>query len=251
MRYRKELDPVLTAVSFTVEPRQKIGIVGRTGAGKSSLVNALFRLVELESGTVKIDGVDVSQIGLQDLRSNIAIIPQDPVLFSGTIRTNLDPFNQHEDKELWDALERVKLKPHIQSLASKLESEVTDNGTNFSVGQRQLICMARAVLKNSKILVMDEATASVDTETDSVIQQTVRTEFHDRTVLTIAHRLNTIMDSDKILVMGDGKVLEMESPSSLLKSRGAFWQLVQSTGAASAEYLSKLATGELSIMSEM
>ncbi|XP_030837608.1 multidrug resistance-associated protein 5 isoform X1 [Strongylocentrotus purpuratus] len=216
MRYRDGLPLVLKGVKLVVKPNEKVGIVGRTGSGKSTLGVALFRLVEGASGQIIIDGIDVKQIGLHDLRSKLSIIPQDPVLFIGTVRYNLDPFNEHGDKELWEALERSYMKDRISALESQLEAPVTEGGDNFSVGERQLMCMARALLRGSKILMLDEATAAIDTETDSLIQQTIREEFKDCTMLTVAHRLNTILDSDKVLVMDDGMVAEFDKPSTLL-----------------------------------
>lgn len=216
MRYRDGLPLVLKGVKLVVKPNEKVGIVGRTGSGKSTLGVALFRLVEGASGQIIIDGIDVKEIGLHDLRSKLSIIPQDPVLFIGTVRYNLDPFNEHGDKELWEALERSYMKERISALESQLEAPVTEGGDNFSVGERQLMCMARALLRGSKILMLDEATAAIDTETDSLIQQTIRVEFKDCTMLTVAHRLNTILDSDKVLVMDDGRVAEFDKPSTLL-----------------------------------
>ncbi|XP_041482654.1 multidrug resistance-associated protein 5-like isoform X2 [Lytechinus variegatus] len=215
MRYRENLPLVLKDVRCTIKPGEKIGIVGRTGSGKSSLSVALFRLVEADKGSISIDDVDISGLGLFDLRSKMSIIPQDPVLFIGTVRYNLDPFGQSSDVDLWQVLEKAYMKEKISSLEGGLEAPVTEGGDNFSVGERQLMCMARALLRNSKILFLDEATAAIDTETDSLIQQTIRTAFNDCTTLTIAHRLNTVLDSDKILVMDDGKVAEFDSPASL------------------------------------
>jgi len=264
-RYREGLDLVIKNVSFQVKPAEKVGIVGRTGAGKSSLTLALFRMIEAadsywaraaatdssqslssswprqesdlagfetyQGGSIEIDGVDIATLGLKTLREHLSIIPQDPTLFAGTVRENLDPFGQREDAELWTALERAHLKDHIVSLAGGLSFEVAQNGENFSVGQRSLICLARALLRKTKILILDEATAAVDMETDELIQRTIRKEFKDRTILTIAHRIKTVMDSDKILVLEKGCVEEYEAPSDLLKRKGSlFYKLAEQAG---------------------
>ncbi|ELW46895.1 Multidrug resistance-associated protein 5 [Tupaia chinensis] len=218
MRYRENLPLVLKKVSFTIKPKEKIGIVGRTGSGKSSLGMALFRLVELSGGCIKIDGVRISDIGLADLRSKLSIIPQEPVLFSGTVRSNLDPFNQYTEDQIWDALERTHMKECIAQLPLELESEVMENGENFSVGERQLLCIARALLRHCKILILDEATAAMDTETDLLIQETIREAFADCTMLTIAHRLHTVLGSDRIMVLAQGQVVEFDTPSVLLSN---------------------------------
>ncbi|KAF0689985.1 Aste57867_18629 [Aphanomyces stellatus] len=225
LRYRAGLPPVLRRLSFAIESREKIGIVGRTGAGKSSLVVALLRLVEIQptGGAVYIDGVDVATIGLHDLRDRIAIIPQDPVLFSGSVRSNLDPFDLHDDAALWASLQRARLATKVTSL----DDAVEERGWNFSVGERQMLCIARALLKRTRILVMDEATASIDATTDAALQTTMRAEFADCTVLTIAHRINTIMDSTRILVMDQGAVAEFDTPAALLQNdAGLFSNLV-------------------------
>ncbi|KAL7089483.1 hypothetical protein ACP275_13G188700 [Erythranthe tilingii] len=238
LRYRPELPPVLHGISFTISPSDKVGIVGRTGAGKSSMLNALFRIVELERGRVLIDDCDISKFGLTDLRKILGIIPQSPVLFSGSVRFNLDPFNEHNDADLWEALERAHLKDVIRRNSLGLDAEVSEAGENFSVGQRQLLSLSRALLRRSKILVLDEATAAVDVRTDALIQKTIREEFRSCTMLIIAHRLNTIIDCDKVLLLDAGQVVEFDSPETLLhREESAFSKMVQSTGAANAEYL--------------
>jgi ABC-type multidrug transport system fused ATPase/permease subunit len=252
MKYAPHLPPVLNNISLDIQANEKIGVVGRTGAGKSSIVMTLFRLVEPETGSsIKIDNVSITDIKLCDLRRRISIIPQDPILFSGTIRFNMDPFDEHTDQEIWNALEHAGLKNMVSELENKLESEVRSNGENFSVGQRQLLCLARAMIRQSKILVMDEATASVDVETDAIIQKALRSEFKDVTVITIAHRLNTIIDYDKVLVLNQGKVLEYDKPSNLLfetlsdgslvpTNKTEFSKLVDETGPVNADLLRKL-----------
>ncbi|XP_042451584.1 ABC transporter C family member 2-like [Zingiber officinale] len=241
LRYRPELPPVLHGISFKIEGSEKVGIVGRTGAGKSSMLNALFRIVELEQGQIFIDEYDVSKFGLWDLRKVLGIIPQSPVLFSGTVRFNLDPFNEHNDADLWEALERAHLKDVIRRNSLGLDAEVSEAGENFSVGQRQLLSLSRALLRRSKILVLDEATAAVDVRTDALIQKTIREEFKSCTMLIIAHRLNTIIDCDRLLLLSAGKVLEFDTPENLLSNDGsAFSKMVQSTGSANAQYLRSL-----------
>ncbi|CAK9207810.1 unnamed protein product [Sphagnum jensenii] len=238
MRYRPELPPVLHGLSVEIRSMEKVGIVGRTGAGKSSMINTLFRIVEVEQGHILIDGLDIGKMGLSDLRENLGIIPQTPVLFSGSIRFNLDPFSEHSDADLWESLDRAHLKDVVQRNSLGLEAEVSEGGENYSVGQRQLLSLARALLRKSKVLVLDEATAAVDVGTDALIQKTVREEFKPYTMLTIAHRLNTIIDSDRILVLDAGRVIEMDTPQQLLlKQDGIFSSMVQSTGAANSQYL--------------
>ncbi|XP_046652903.1 ATP-binding cassette sub-family C member 5-like [Daphnia pulicaria] len=216
MRYRPNLPLVLNNVSFHIRPKEKIGIVGRTGSGKSSLGVALFRLVDLASGLIEIDGINISEIGLEDLRSKLSIIPQDPVLFIGTVRYNLDPFQKYDDDVIWEAIERTNMKEKIKALPGQLDSAVIENGENFSVGERQLLCMARALLRHSKILLLDEATAAIDTQTDTLVQKTLREAFEDCTILTIAHRLNTVIECDRVLVLRDGVVVEFDNPLVLL-----------------------------------
>ncbi|KAK5891406.1 hypothetical protein CgunFtcFv8_018661 [Champsocephalus gunnari] len=241
--YSPEGAPVLKDISFTFKPNEKVGIVGRTGAGKSSLVSALFRLAEPQ-GKIYIDGVLTSEIGLHDLRTKMSIIPQDPVLFTDTVRKNLDPFGQHSDEDLWRALEEVQLKSVVEELPRKLETVLAESGSNFSVGQRQLVCLARAVLRQNRILVIDEATANVDPRTDELIQKTIRDKFRECTVLTIAHRLNTIIDSDRIMVLDSGTIQELDRPFNLLQNKdGALYKMVQQMGRAEAAALLKAATG--------
>ena len=228
MRYRPELEPVIKELSVHILPGEKVGVVGRTGAGKSSLVLCLMRIIELERGSIEIDGVDISKIGLEDLRSKIAIIPQEPLLFSGTIRDNLDPFDHYTDEEIWSALQRASLRDLIAQDPAGLEKVVEEHGTNYSVGQRQLLCVARALLRKSKVILMDEATASIDLETDMKIQKTIREEFSESTVITIAHRIHTIIDSDKVMVMEMGRLKEFDKPSVLLSDKNSmFSQLVE------------------------
>jgi len=230
-RYREGLDLVLKGIDCTILSSEKIGIVGRTGAGKSSMTLALFRIIESASGCISIDGVNISQLGLGRLRSRITIIPQDPVLFAGSMRMNLDPFDTYSDKSIWTALEHAHLKTTVANFAGGLEYQVTEGGSNLSVGQRQLICLARALLRKTKVLVLDEATAAVDLETDDLVQATIRKEFVDCTVLTIAHRLNTIMDSNRVMVLDQGRILEFDTPENLMKNKDSqFYSMAKNAG---------------------
>ncbi|XP_070559523.1 ATP-binding cassette sub-family C member 9-like isoform X4 [Ptychodera flava] len=221
VRYAPDLDPVLEDVSINITPGEKVGICGRTGSGKSSLTLALFRIIDTFKGRITIDGIDISHVSLLTLRSRLVIIPQDPVLFAGTIRFNLDPYCSKSDEELWEALEIAQLREVVASLDNKLDSYVSEDGDNFSVGQRQLFCLARAFLRNAKILIMDEATASVDMETDAILQNVISVAFAHRTVITIAHRIASIIDSDSVLVLSEGKVMEYGSPSTLQNQEGS------------------------------
>ncbi|XP_075152488.1 multidrug-Resistance like Protein 1 isoform X4 [Haematobia irritans] len=228
VRYREGLDLVLRGISFKIAGGEKVGIVGRTGAGKSSLTLSLFRIIEASGGRILIDGIDISTLGLHMLRSRLTIIPQDPVLFSGSLRINLDPFEVKSDDEIWKALELSHLKAFVKSLPSGLNHEITEGGENLSVGQRQLVCLARALLRKTKVLVLDEATAAVDLETDDLIQKTIRSEFKECTILTIAHRLNTILDSDKVIVLDKGEISEFDSPNNLLNNpQSAFYSMAK------------------------
>jgi ATP-binding cassette subfamily C (CFTR/MRP) protein 1 len=234
MRYR-DGPLVLKNVSVKIKPGEKVGVCGRTGSGKSSLMVALFRISEIEKdgGVILIDGVNTGEIGTSALRLNLSIIPQDPVLFSNTVRYNLDPFANASDEEVWEVLKKVRMAEVIAALPGGLLEEVAEGGENFSQGQRQLLCIARSLLRKPKVLVMDEATASIDNETDAAIQQMIRENFKDATVLTIAHRLNTIMDSDRVLVLDDGRVAEYDSPEKLLaKEDSLFKTMIDKSRAA-------------------
>ena len=251
--YAPELPPVIKGLNFNIDKNERVGVVGRTGAGKSSLTLALFRFLEARAGSITIDGVDISKIKLHDLRSRLAIIPQDPVLFSGTVRSNLDAFSEHSDMELFEALERVHLIRNTRpgsrdelsdnenggtsttsdsnaNIFGNLQSRISEGGLNLSQGQRQLLCLARAIVSRPKIMVLDEATSAVDMATDVLIQRSIREEFQDSTLLVIAHRLSTIADFDKILVMSDGMATEFDTPKALMEKRGVFWEMVQQSG---------------------
>jgi ABC-type multidrug transport system fused ATPase/permease subunit len=241
--YAKDLPPVLKGLTFSVNSNERIGVVGRTGAGKSSLTLALFRFLEARSGSIHIDGLDISKIKLHDLRSRLAIIPQDPVLFSGTVRSNLDPFDHHTDAELRDCLERVHLvtttttssaasgsttpttgggfaTPKNTNIFADLSSPISEGGLNLSQGQRQLLCLARAIVSRPRVMVLDEATSAVDMHTDALIQRSIREEFTDATLVVIAHRLSTIADFDRVLVLSDGRVAEFGTPRELWEMDG-------------------------------
>uniref|UniRef100_A0A8D0D9D9 ABC-type glutathione-S-conjugate transporter n=1 Tax=Sander lucioperca TaxID=283035 RepID=A0A8D0D9D9_SANLU len=230
VRYREGLDLVLKNLTLSVKGGEKIGIVGRTGAGKSSMTLCLFRLLEAAAGEITIDKVKISEIGLHDLRSKLTIIPQEPVLFSGTLKMNLDPFEKYSDEEVWRALEHSHLHKFVSNQPAKLELECSEGGENLSVGQRQLVCLARALLRKTRILILDEATAAIDLETDDLIQSTIRTQFEDCTVFTIAHRLNTIMDYTRVLVLDKGQVAEFDTPANLLSQRGIFYGMAKDAG---------------------
>ncbi|BBG93937.1 multidrug resistance-associated protein 3 [Prunus dulcis] len=235
VQYNPALPTVLKGITCTFPGGKKIGVVGRTGSGKSTLIQALFRIVDPLGGQILIDGVDISKIGLQDLRSRLSIIPQDPTLFQGTMRTNLDPLQQHSDQELWElhnsitqVLNQCRLAEIIRQDQRLLDTPVAEDGENWSVGQRQLVCLARVLLKKRKILVLDEATASIDTATDTLIQQTIRKETSGCTVITVAHRIPTVIDNDLVLVLDEGRVSEYDSPARLLEdSSSAFSKLVE------------------------
>ncbi|KAG4153405.1 hypothetical protein ERO13_D04G181300v2 [Gossypium hirsutum] len=227
VQYKPTLPVVLKGITCTFPGEMKIGVVGRTGSGKSTLIQALFRVVEPSGGRIIIDGVDISTIGLQDLRSRLGIIPQDPTLFQGTIRTNLDPLQQHSDQEIWEVLDKCRLADIVRQDQRLLDAPVAEDGENWSVGQRQLVCLARVLLKKRRILVLDEATASIDTATDNVIQETIREETSKCTVITVAHRIPTVIDNDLVLVLDKGKIVEYDKPGNLLEdSCSSFSKLV-------------------------
>uniref|UniRef100_A0A6I8P857 ABC-type glutathione-S-conjugate transporter n=1 Tax=Ornithorhynchus anatinus TaxID=9258 RepID=A0A6I8P857_ORNAN len=232
VRYRKGLDLVLKGLSLRVKGGEKVGIVGRTGAGKSSMTLCLFRILEAAAGEIRIDGIKISDIGLHDLRSALTIIPQDPILFSGSLRMNVDPSGRYPEAEIWQALELSHLKKFVSSQPEGLEFECSEGGENLSVGQRQLVCLARALLRKSRILILDEATAAIDLDTDDLIQGTIRTQFAECTVLTIAHRLNTIMDYTRVLVLDAGQVAEFDTPAALLAAKGIFYGMARDAGLA-------------------
>uniref|UniRef100_A0A8D1H6G2 Multidrug resistance-associated protein 1 n=1 Tax=Sus scrofa TaxID=9823 RepID=A0A8D1H6G2_PIG len=232
VRYRPGLELVLKNLSLQVHGGEKVGIVGRTGAGKSSMTLCLFRILEAAEGEIRIDGLNVADIGLHDLRSQLTIIPQEPILFSGTLRMNLDPFGTYSEEDMWRALELSHLHSFVSSQPAGLEFQCSEGGENLSVGQRQLVCLARALLRKSRILVLDEATAAIDLETDDLIQATIRTQFEACTVLTIAHRLNTIMDYTRVLVLDKGTIAEFDSPTNLIAARGIFYGMARDAGLA-------------------
>ncbi|KAI2474323.1 ATP binding cassette (ABC) transporter subfamily C member, partial [Diabrotica virgifera virgifera] len=227
---------VLNGINVSIASGEKVGVVGRTGAGKSSLINVLLRLSEF-SGSVQINGVDTKTMPLEILRKRVSIIPQDPVLFTNTVRYNLDPFGEFTDDNLWTVIKQVELKDCITSL----DSVVTSGGNNFSTGEKQLICLARAILRKNELAILDEATANVDQRTDELIQRTLKMRFANFTLITIAHRLQTIMQTDKVLLMDNGYLVECDHPYRLILKRGKFYDLVQQTGDATAAHLEDMA----------
>nr|XP_043609017.1 ABC transporter C family member 4-like [Erigeron canadensis] len=227
VRYRSNTPLVIKGITLSIKGGEKIGVVGRTGSGKSTLIQVLFRLVEPSGGSISIDGINISTLGLHDLRSRFGIIPQEPILFEGTVRSNIDPIGEHSDEEIWRSLERCQLRDVVSAKPGKLDSAVVDNGDNWSVGQRQLLCLGRVMLKHSKLLFMDEATASVDSQTDAVIQKIIREDFADCTIISIAHRIPTVMDCDRVLVVDAGYAKEFDKPSRLIERPSLFGALVQ------------------------
>lgn len=262
IRYAPDLPDVLHGISFTVPPGSKVGIVGATGCGKSTLALSFFRFVEATEGKITIDGIDISKIGLTDLRNRVTIIPQDPTILSGTLRSALDVFDEYDDADIYAALRRVHLLKDEDIAATTtstsstpqdgeernvnvfrdLNNPVSEGGDNFSAGEKQLMCMARAILRRNKVLFMDEATASIDYETDELISKTIREEFSDSTILTIAHRIHTIIDFDKVLVMDRGSVAEFASPAELLRNhKSRFYGLCKATGKTEFKNLKAMA----------
>jgi ATP-binding cassette subfamily C (CFTR/MRP) protein 4 len=246
IRYRSSLPPALTGASFRIEAGQRIGCVGRTGAGKSSLVQALLRILEAEEGRIEIDGIDIKSLGLHKVRHAISVIPQTPVLFSGcSIMENIDPFYKYNEEAIKKALRDVQMWEAIEKLPNGLGTEVAEGGLNFSVGQRQLICLARCLLcGQTKILVLDEPSANVDKQTDQLLQKAVATNFPDSTIISVAHRLDTVIEYDKILVLGSGQVLEYGSPKALIEAGGHFAKMVNDTGLRTAEELRRRASSD-------
>lgn len=241
MRYRDGLDLVLKGVNVSIAGGEKVGIVGRTGSGKSSLVGTILRMVEVSSGQIIIDGLDVQKLGLNDVRKRITIIPQDPVMFSGTIRFNLDPLQEQSDAALWDALEKTHMREFVSTYEEGLDAMVSEYGENISAGQRQVLCLTRALLRNSKVVILDEASSSLDMETDKLIQETIRKYLKHATIITIAHRLFSLVDYDKIMVMDEGVVAEFGTPDELLKTEnGKFSELVEAMGPLSASHFKEL-----------
>ncbi|KAJ8520309.1 hypothetical protein ONZ45_g2846 [Pleurotus djamor] len=253
IRYAPELPDVLHNLNFDILPGEKVGILGRTGSGKSTLALSFFRFVEATEGRILVDDIDISQVGLTDLRSRLTIIPQDPTILSGSLRTTLDVFNEYQDAEIYEALRRVHLIPSEDApeetpdeinanVFRSLDSPVSEGGENFSTGEKQLLCMARAILKRSKVLVMDEATASVDYATDELIGKTIRHEFAESTILTIAHRLRTVIDYDRVMLLDNGRIVEFDKPSVLLNnSSSKFYDLCKATGKDEFQVLKKMA----------
>jgi ATP-binding cassette subfamily C (CFTR/MRP) protein 4 len=262
MKYDPKLPYVLQGLNFTISPGMKVGCVGRTGAGKSSIVQVLFRMFEIEKNEdseILIDRVDIRTLGLETLRRNLSIIPQTATIFTGTIRRNLDPFSQYPESKLWEVLKEVNLKQYVESLEKKLDTDMSVSTTVFSAGQKQLVCLARAILRESKIIILDEATANVDIKTDNFIQEKVNEKFKSCTVLTIAHRLTTIAHYDRILVMDKGKVAEYDNPYLLLvkqpgdmhitNKEGIFAQMVMNTGKSTARKIFEIAASKYKLVS--
>lgn len=246
LAYRPGLPLVLKRVSFSVRPREKIGIVGRTGSGKSSLLQALFRTVEVSGGSIAIDGVDTREVGLETLRTRLALVPQDNALFTGSLRENLDPHNYRTDAEIIQALQQVSLLPSsgvVDSVAEekfRLDAAVNDEGSNFSAGEKQLLALCRALVRNNRIIVLDEATSNVDVKTDAQVQNAIQTEFKDSTLLCVAHRLNTIAYYDRILVMNEGEIVEFDTVLNLFDHERSLFRALCDEGHLSREDIMRI-----------
>jgi ABC-type multidrug transport system fused ATPase/permease subunit len=252
IRYAPDLPDVLHNLNFSIKPGEKVGLLGRTGSGKSTLALSFFRFVEATTGRILIDGLDISKMGLTDLRRKLTIIPQDPTILSGTLRSTLDVFEEYQDADIYEALRRVHLIPsedqEVQedsvnaNVFRDLDAPVSEGGENFSTGEKQLLCMARAILKRSRVLVMDEATASVDYATDELISKTIRHEFAESTILTIAHRLRTVIDYNRVMLLDEGRIVEFDSPAALLSNPNSkFYSLCRATGKHEFAVLRKMA----------
>ncbi|KAI4464898.1 atp-binding cassette sub-family c [Holotrichia oblita] len=227
LRYSKTQGEVLKGISFTINPSEKVCIIGRTGAGKTSIISSLYRLYPIESGSIFIDNLNIDTVSIKLLRSKISIIPQNPILFSGTLRTNLDPHTEFSDENLWKVLELIEMKTTVEQMEGCLECVISEGGANFSIGERQLFCLARALLRRNKIVILDEPTANVDTRTDNLMHKTIRSQFSDCTILTIAHRLNSVLIADKVMVIDDGALVEFDSPATLRKNtESIFYKLI-------------------------
>jgi len=235
MKYRSFLEPALKGLSFTIQEGSKVGIVGRTGAGKSSIMQALFRMTKLQSGSILVDNQDIWTAPVNSIRQQMSVIPQTAFLFAATLRENLDPLNVHSDQEILQAVEEVNLKQVVDKIG--LTTQIRSESLGLSAGEKQLVCLARAILRKNKVIMMDEATANVDSKTDKFIQQKIKEKFSECTVITVAHRLRTIVKSDLIIVMDDGKVAEAGSPSELVKYNSAFYELIKCTGPSEAKHL--------------
>lgn len=244
MKYKSSQTYVLQNFNLAIKSGEKFGIVGRTGAGKSSILNALFRMYNIEKGSIIIDEQDISQLNLINYRNKISVIPQTPFTFSGTIKENIDPFNDYSESQIWDVLEAVELKPYVKSLTHDILTQLSSKDNVFSIGQKQLLCLARAILRNSKILILDEATSNIDLETEALIQNKIHIFFAKSTIVTIAHRIVTIADYDKVMVLHQGKILEIGEPFELLTTEknlneisrnGVFANLVKSLGEKSSQ----------------
>nr|KAJ3401853.1 Multidrug resistance-associated protein 4 [Polyrhizophydium stewartii] len=244
----KLLNGLPSDLSLDIQPGEKVGVVGRTGSGKLTLMTALFRIMEASKGSIAIDGIDIASLGLKTLRSRLQIIPQEPVLFKGTVRSNLDFATKYTDDELWAALGLVGLKDFVGTLDGKLDAAIEENGANLSMGQRQLMCLCKAILAKPKVLIMDEATASVDAEADRRIQESIETQFAATTVLSIAHRLNTIAAFDRVLVLDGGRIAEFDAPHVRLgRSGSVFGDMVDATGAANAAVIRQIAADHFAV----